>query len=31
VVYSLGASAADIPAQTTIIRQLTRAVVELVF
>jgi beta-lactamase class A len=31
VVYSLGASVAEIPVQTTIIRQLTRAVVEQVF
>ncbi|MFC9350581.1 serine hydrolase [Arthrobacter sp. NPDC057013] len=31
VVYSLGASAADIPVQTTIIRQLTQAVVARLF
>jgi beta-lactamase class A len=31
VVYSLGTSVAEIPVQTTIIRQLTRAVVEQVF
>lgn len=31
VVYSLGPSIADIPVQTTIIRQLTQAVVEQVF
>jgi beta-lactamase class A len=31
VVYSLGASVAEIPVQTTIIRQLTRAVMEQVF
>jgi beta-lactamase class A len=31
VVYSLGASVAEIPVQTTIIRQLTQAVVDQVF